>query len=246
MSRFTTGYRVAEANVEREWVEEGDVKAVKLIGDPSKPETMRFDIETTTSIGFSVPCHALIPTPEVGEPVVLFGGGFGDWNRGCAVGEVVMHYITREEAEDEQKVMSANIARERRERLERDREDLERRTNALRLPLRARVLAKRARSKLSNDDWDANYWAYELFTCEEAQGIFLHFRDSAELAAWFGMSGQAQQEVYPGLSDQHSGNTFDAACILARLLFENEAKAAETLGRVYGTMAPLVGSDEAG
>lgn len=243
--RFTTGYRVPEANADTEWFEDGEVRKVTLHGNPENPDSMCVEIQTTTASGLTVPYHALVPLPVVGDTVVIFGRPFG-FHRGFAAGEVVVHWLSPDELAAKNMQMREKITRDRAEALERDRSDLQRRTEALRAPLRARVEAKRASSKLDPNDWDASYWAYELFVCEEAQALYLHFRSDRELAEYRGASNNAQRALYPGLSDQHSGNTYAVACAIASVLFANEAKATEYLCAAFGALAPLVGSDEAG
>jgi hypothetical protein len=90
-----------------------------------------------------------------------------------------------------------------------------------------------------NSDWSYQFEAYELFTCEQAVLIASALKTPGAVTEF---SMQKGSYDVPGLSDDHSGNTFGAACHLAAVFLHSP----ELLFRCHGAMCPLVGCKEYG
>lgn len=82
--------------------------------------------------------------------------------------------------------------------------------------------------------------AYEIFVCEQAVLFAERLKTVRKLILWSKLSYEHQVQFLPQLKDAgHSGNTFGAACCLARLYLETP----EMVTQMPGALSPLVGSD---
>jgi hypothetical protein len=88
-------------------------------------------------------------------------------------------------------------------------------------------------------DWGWDFGPYELFVCEEAVKIAsLKPESMAEFIAMKDYEAQEAIATAIGLAwDNHSGNTFGAACVLARSFVSHP----ELLPEMHGALCPLVG-----
>lgn len=81
---------------------------------------------------------------------------------------------------------------------------------------------------------------YEIFVCEQAVHFAERLKTVKKLLIWYRLSYGHQVKFMPELEEAgHSGNTFGAACLMARLFLEKPEKLLE----MPGALAPLVGSD---
>lgn len=80
---------------------------------------------------------------------------------------------------------------------------------------------------------------YELFVCQEAVAIATRLKTERKLLIWYRLSYTHQRQFMPELSDSHSGNSFGMSVVLARAYLTNP----ELVPKIYGALAPLVGSD---
>lgn len=82
--------------------------------------------------------------------------------------------------------------------------------------------------------------AYEIFVCEQATLFAERLKTVQELVKWKSLDYESQVKIIPELEEAgHSGNTFGAACVFARLYLEQP----EALLKAPGALAPLVGSN---
>lgn len=209
--------------------------------------------------------------PKEGDVIRFYGKGFGFPWRGLAINGVGIIYRTEEEDEAKRKQDIADREQREREEFAEKKDEMDARFDALPKPLQDRI----ARRRRNNPDFRWKYEGYEMFVCEEAVkfagacadaetntqivaevNAFWEGKDDAPEQwddrffgwAWAfnteegGYDHERQAEVL-GCDSGHSGNTFGAAFTLARLLTRGED---ELVDRMYGALAPLVGSEDYG
>lgn len=194
-----------------------------------------------THDGWTLYCPKVegLPAPSVGETMRSYGRGIGCTVRGIVVGGRVYRYMT----EAEENESHAEQCREREAKLEQEfvanRADTDRRIAALPALFRERL------EKFQRDgghDFRRDYEGYELFTCEQAVVIADALHTGEAIVAFRAASRDEQKVLVPDLSDGHSGNTFGAACLLARTYVERP----EFVPKVHGALTPLVGCEAYG
>jgi hypothetical protein len=178
-------------------------------------------------------------TPQPGEEVRLFGKGFGFPVRGIVIGARVYRYATEEQAEEERRLQLEAAALKRSQDYEAKRADFDRDVAALPDPLRLRI--ERFRN-LKGDTWRHQFEPYELFVCQQAAVLRDALQTVEALQAFGREPHEEQRRRVPALSDGHSGNTFGASCLLARMLIE----CPERVPHMHGALCPLVGCVEYG
>jgi hypothetical protein len=171
--------------------------------------------------------------PELGEAFLQFGRGIGHTVRGIVIGGRGYRYETKEQERERDAREAAQAKTRKRDEYEAKRSAFDARVAALPEPLRVRVERFRA---VGGDEWRHEFEPYELFCCEQAAALAateLVLQDFARLPY------EEQRKAWPGMSDDHSGNTFGATVRLASVVRERPELAA----RVHGAMCPLVGCD---
>lgn len=154
-----------------------------------------------------------------GDWVYLFGKGIGFQIQGVAVNGTTLWYKTNEQMEAEHKAWCDNHDREKRERLEANRNKWLADIAALPDPLRLRM----ERFMSEKEDFLKDSGEYELFCCTEAVKVMDYIKaqigdDASEktvkdaINAFKELPWEEQAKV---VSDGHSGNSFDFACMLA-------------------------------
>lgn len=165
--------------------------------------------------------------PEVGDVVTTIGG-FGRPIRGVAVGDELRWYQTEDDWRVEADKRSAEQDRKKRVEWLTDGRDWLDRFHKLPIPLQERI----EKFVAERDDWLWRYGSYELFACEEAVLVWEHLG-----------SGGSVDGLESVLSDQHSGNTWDVAVGLGRMLADGR------IGDVvaaHGAMVALTGCEAYG
>ena len=175
--------------------------------------------------------------PRVGMNARSYSRGVGCQVRGFFLDGVCLYYRT----EDQQRQEHARWAREQDEKKKREfaflRENLD-----LRYKLLPKVFQQRIdKFRRNNPDFRWEYESYEMFCCEEAVKI-ANYLETPERVDAFRKLDSRQQYLLVPLSDQHSGNTFGCACLLAYWYLKNP----DNIVKLYGALAPLVGSEEYG
>ena len=162
--------------------------------------------------------------------------------RGVEINGKRLFYTTKEQAEQEQREYVENRRRKQQAELDEQRADRDQRRSALPEPLRARL----DRYESRNPDWRRDYESYELFVCEQA-AILAALPKSGDIGEWYdrfrALSYKQQKAAWPGLSDDHSGNTFDAARVLA---YQLDMGRRDAIVNGHGAMTPLVGCEDYG
>lgn len=192
---------------------------------------------------FCVPADSpVVPVP--GMVARLYGRGFGYVVRGLFLDGERVFYLTEAEQAAKHRREAEERDRERRYDFEKNRIDLDRRYRVLPEVFRRRL----DRFRANNPDFRWEYEPYELFVCEQAvviaAALDANDRDATVAAfdAFRDMGWEEQKARVPGLDDDHSGNTFGCACLLAWLYLTDP----ESVVKIHGALAPLVGSVEYG
>ncbi len=197
---------------------------------------LRFD----GSVGVWCPASQCTETPKPGETVRLYGKGLGYAVRGIIIEGRVYRYLTeaQEKAAHAQWVLDQE--RQRQEKLDRELPDRDARRAALPEPFRLRVEGFIA----ARPNFRRDHEGYELFVCEEAAKMAAHFAGDIDgLTRFVRADLEAQKASVPGLKyGEHSGNTWGAACNLARLFLKHP----NLVPAQHGALCPLVGCREYG
>ena len=174
--------------------------------------------------------------PHVGDAIRLYGPGWGRIVRGIDINGRTVRYLSADEQKGENQRQI--LERQRRDEAEYSRksERFEAEIAALPEPFQVRIRRfQHARPVAFN----VEHLGYELFTCQEAVKIADHCKTVEGIQAFRDLPYEDQRAV---ISDQHSGNTFGAACGLARLYLTQP----DVLWQQHGALCPLVGCKEYG
>lgn len=176
-------------------------------------------------------------TPKVGDTIKLYLVN-GSTVRGVELNGILLYYKDDDWLEQERQDWLAKYAKEKQERFEAAKAGLD--ADYLSLPDNFKQRIDRFRA--NNPKFRVDYESYEMFCCKEALKIAAA-RETSGRVKWFARTFYEKQvKLCPDLSDQHSGNTFGAACWLAYV----HLKWPERICQIYGALSPLVGSKEYG
>lgn len=177
--------------------------------------------------------------PQVGEPIRTYGRGIGSTVRGIVIGGRVYRYRTDAEEQAKHEQYCRDMEAKREQEFNEGREGADERIAALPTIFRERI------EKFQRDgghEFRRDYEGYELFCCEQAVAIAEALKTVEALDAWRTLPWGAQLTQVPALSDGHSGNTFGAACALARHYISNP----QFVTKMHGALVPLVGCEAYG
>lgn len=193
--------------------------------------TLRFDD------GLCLGCPKVqgLPDPKAGETIRCYGRGFGYPVRGIVVAGRVYSYLTEAEQEAKHQQWVDDLHAKREKELQANLATIDARIAALPDPLRERILKFQRKG---GHEFRRDLESYELFCCEQAVVIATALKTTDAIVAFRKLPWAEQKAAVTGLDDGHSGNTFGAACMLARLLIESP----EHVTQMHGALAPLVGS----
>jgi len=127
----------------------------------------------------------------------------------------------------------------RRADYDKQKSEYDRRVNALPSPFRARIMGFR---NWKPGTWKYDFEPYELFTCEQAAEIAKALKTPEEIDRFQNLEFPEQKKLVPALSEDHSGNTFGAACHLARTYLTYP----DLIPAVHGALCPRVGCENYG
>ena len=177
--------------------------------------------------------------PKVNDQFTVHtkGGIFGTI-RGMDINGVPVFWKTDEELESaRQKWLTDNENKKQQEFID-NKEKLDAEYEALPDFFKQRIDKFRA----NNDRFRIDYESYELFCCTQAVLIADACKIPEAVKDFKGLQWEKQMELVSGLSDGHSGNTFNCAVSLAYHYLSNP----ENIVKVSGALSPLVGSSENG
>lgn len=213
------------------------------------------------------------PEVKVGDTIGLYCDGivFGGMRHGWALNGKIVEWETPLERVAKRVASLAESDRRDREKFAQQREDLDRRFDALPPEFQARI----ERRRRNNPAFRKEFESYELFVCEQAVAfaeqararskdgeepqVAEHWKDDEEskdqplavrwLYWWSALNSerydydyQRQKAEMPAMDEGHSGNTFGAATQLAYWWLTQP----ENIDKQYGALAPLVGSQDYG
>jgi hypothetical protein len=172
--------------------------------------------------------------PKIGDTVKIYL--IQDSNiRGLDINGERVFWKTDEELERERQEWLDNYNKEKQERFEKQKEQMDIDYEALPDEFKKRI----DRFRNNNPTFRVDYEEYEVFCCKEALKIAEYCKTPENVKDFYNKSWEEQKKV---ISDEHSGNTFGAACVLASLYLSNP----EMLYKQHGALSPLVGSEEYG
>lgn len=206
--------------------------------------------------------------PHVGDVARFYGRGIGSIVRGLDIGGKEVFYRTTEQQAEKNREDAAKAEQERRDRFEQDRDRFDAAYDSLPAVFQKRIDEFRA----FNPDWRWEYEGCESMCCVDAVKIaeacklkstgdsLRQLQIRIKTGEWAddplgrlnafaainsdanGYQYQLQEQVIPGLSDGHSGNSFGMALRLASLYLQNP----DLVTQEHGALCPLVGCKDYG
>lgn len=180
--------------------------------------------------------------PKAGDAARLYGEGIGRPVRGLVINGLPVFYRTPEQQAREEEARSTEYHANKRMAFEENKAAQDADYATLPPEFRARI----DRFRRNRADWRWEHEPYELSVCKDAVLIAEQFRghtNPAEAISTFHESDwEVQKALIPGLFDGHSGNSFGAACFLARLYLERP----DLIDKSHGALCPLVGCEDYG
>lgn len=241
---------LTQANLDREFHDHVvDSSEVSEEEDGTKRLEIRFEECTVLCVRDELrAARGTEPRPDglqKGDVLRIYGRLFG-FVRGAALVEhgavsAIFRYMTEAQAETQRQ----HEIVERKERRRREWEDKRDATLASVKQMPERF-QRRFEFFMRRIEWGPEFGLYEVFCMQEAVKI-ARICGTAERVEWFAKAAPAFQKGAADaagitLSDDHSGNTFGAACHLA-LGYLAET---DSLFKFHGALCPLVGCKEYG
>lgn len=177
--------------------------------------------------------------PKVGDDFTVHtkGGTFGTI-RGMDLNGVPVFWKTDEELETERLNWLKKNEEDKREGFAKNKDVMDAQYNALPKCFQERI----DRFRVNNTRFRIDYEAYELFCCEEAVVIANSCKTSKSVEEFQSKGWDEQRKQIPKLSNEHSGNTFAAACALAYMYLDEP----KNVPKMHGALSVMVGSEEYG
>lgn len=176
--------------------------------------------------------------PVVGDSIVTWGR-FGFPCRGIAINQTIAFYRTVEEQAEQNRIEIEAGKNKRREEYEAKRSEYELKVSTFPQVFQDRINAFR---EFKGDEWRYEFEPYELFCCEEALNIVNTLKTEEAINTFKAASHEEQKIMVPNLSQDHSGNTFGASVVFAKMYLTNP----ELLSKMHGALCPLVGCEDYG
>lgn len=176
--------------------------------------------------------------PRPGMVTKFYGKGFGYPIRGVDIAYQIMYYRTPQEAEEDHKKTCEKQERGKKKNFKKNKKNLDKDYNNLPHLFKQRI----DKFRKNNSDFRWKYEAYEMFCCKDAVKIANALKTVDEIQRWEKLALKEQKKTVD-IDDGHSGNTFQCAVSLACLYL---SPCPENVVKIYGALAPLVGSKEYG
>jgi len=174
--------------------------------------------------------HKIVP--KIDDTMRFYGRGIGSTVRGLAINGKVIYYKTEDQEDKEHEDWCKEQTKKSIAEFKKNKTKLDKKYNALPEFFRKRI----DRFRKANENFRWEYEPYEIFCCEEAVIIADTLKTEKEILKWAKLDYKEQFKTVP-ISNQHSGNTFGCAVMLARLYLTQP----EMIEKVHGSLAPLVG-----
>lgn len=176
--------------------------------------------------------------PHVGDTARLYGKGLGYVVRGVDINGQEVFYRTPTEQEEENQRQLKQMEANNKRRFEENREKYDADYTSLPPEFQRRI----DRFRRNNPNFRWKHEGYEMSVCVDAVKIARTLKTTDAIEEFHDADWEVQQEKVPGLFDGHSGNSFGAACFLARLYLEHP----DLVDTAHGALCPLVGCEEYG
>lgn len=177
--------------------------------------------------------------PEVGMVIRFYGRGFGYQVRGVDINGATFRYQTEAQLEAEHQRNLIESQNRQKADFAAKRGEYEAAYKVLPAVFQQRI----DRFRANNPDFNFRFLGYELFCCTEAMKIAEGLATEEAIEQFGKMSYEEQKAALPALDyDNHSGNTFGCARILARLYVSET----QLVAQWHGALCPLVGCREYG
>ena len=175
--------------------------------------------------------------PKIGDAITIYTVNFSTI-RGVEINNIQVYYKSDEQLEQEHKDWCENYEKEKQEAFEKDKAQMDADYEALPDNFKKRI----DRFRNNNPKFRVDFERDELFCCKEALKIAGVCKTQEDVMKFHDLGFEEQIKILPTLSDDHSGNTFGCACMLARFQLECPDKVSE----MHGSLSPLVGSKDFG
>jgi hypothetical protein len=176
-------------------------------------------------------------TPKAGDKATLINMR-GSMVVGLLLNGELIYEKTDDEIKAEDEKRSAEYKAKLKEDFEKSKDYLDGEFEKLPEVFQRRIMKFRT----NNPDFRVEFEGYEMCCCVDALKIAAALKDPSEFEAFAKLDYKDQMERVPGLSDDHSGNSFGMAMKLAYLYLTNP----ENVVKMHGALAPLVGSEAYG
>lgn len=177
--------------------------------------------------------------PKIGDELTVHtkGGAFGTI-RGMDLNGKRIFWKTDEDLEAERFEWLRKNEEEKQQKFNDNVAEMDERYNSLPNCFQERI----NKFRYNNDRFRVDYESYELFCCEQAVLIADQCKTADEVQLFAKKGWDDQLKQVPGLSHDHSGNTFGSACHLAYWYLTQP----ENVVKMHGSLSVLVGSEEYG
>lgn len=200
---------------------------------------------------------------KTGDVARFYGRGIGSPVRGLDINGIQCFYRTEEDQRAEAVRQAEEYKAKQKAEFEKNKASLDEKYQNLPEVFQRRI----DKFRTNNPDFRWKYESYEMFCCEQAVAIATAIgkqlvnqamsegfpleeakkviikRAPSALREFYDFPWEKQKEAVPELTDGHSGNTFGCSVKLAELYI---SKHSENVVKIYGALAPLVGSEEYG
>ena len=173
--------------------------------------------------------------PQIGDEIELFGNGARI--RGISANSKMVFYKSDEQLEQERKEWLENNEKEKEKRFEEQKEEMDKDYESLPVEFQRRI----DRFRKNNPRFRVDYESYELFCCKEAVKIAGALKTPKAIVKFKKLKYDKQKKMV-AISDDHSGNTFGCAVMLAYWYVKEK----ENVVKMHGALSPLVGNEAYG
>lgn len=165
----------------------------------------------TCDDGWSISIDKCKTKPQVGDTLINFGDiGFPIW--GQSVNGVIQWYKSPEEMELDRQKLLKQLEEERYERFLKEKDKLDKDFASLPEPFQKRI----ERFRKEDPKFRVSSEAYEMICLTDGVVIGEYCKDNnIDVDDFYKLSWEEQKKA--GVDEGHSGNTFGAACAMAKL-----------------------------
>lgn len=199
----------------------------------------RWQILTESGSGFSfdVKYTKGKGAPKVGDEIICHTHN-GSTIQGVTLRGELLFMKTEQQLEEERQEWVRKHQEEEKAKFRKERKRLDDDYDSLPIEFQRRISWFRAH----NPEFRWEFESYEMMVCVEAMRIATTLGTAAKIKKFRKASYKRQREMVPGISEDHSGNSFAAAVQLAMYYVQNPL----WVILEHGALTPLVGCDDYG